>query len=251
MTLDIIASDILTPGTHGFFTRKGGVSKGLYAGLNCGAGSADDATDVAENRARVAARFGTDAGALITVHQVHSADAVPVTAPFADIPRCDGVVTATPGLILGALSADCSPVLFEDRVAGVIGACHAGWRGALGGVIASTVAEMEKLGADRQAISAAVGPCLSQKNYEVGPEFFEDFLAENTAFARYFANGTGDRMQFDLPGFTLDQVRATGIGQAEWTGHCTYADPERFFSYRRNCHDGLSDYGRLIAAITL
>ncbi len=252
MTLDAITADNLTAAKHGFFGRRGGVSSGVYAGLNCGAGSNDKPEDVAQNRALVAGHFDTPTEQLISVHQVHSADAVQIVgAHDGPSPKCDGMVTTAPGVVLGALSADCAPVLFEDRDAGVVGAAHAGWRGALSGVCDATIDKMVELGADRHNISAAVGPCLSQRNYEVGPEFFEDFLAEDPAFDRYFAGGNGDRMQFDLPGFVLGRLRAADIKSAEWTGHCTYADPDRFFSYRRGCHEGLPDYGRLIAATTL
>ena len=252
MTPDVISSDTLTKGKHGFFTNRGGVSEGIYASLNCGAGSNDAPEAVAENRARVGRHYGLDEDAVVSVHQVHSPDVTVVTAPHGAVPpKCDAMVTTIPGLVLGALSADCAPVLFEDRAAGVVAAAHAGWRGALAGVCEATIDAMVAEGAERGAIHASVGPCLSQRNYEVGPEFFEDFLAEDPDFARYFAGGNGDRMQFDLPGFVLGRLRAAGVASADWTGHCTYDDPSRFFSYRRGCHQNLPDYGRLIATITL
>lgn len=251
MTLEILTSDSLAPLRHGFFTRAGGASSGVFAGLNCGQGSSDQREIVAINRRRVADAMGVSQEHLLGVHQVHSATAITVAEPQADKPKADALVTATPGLALSVLTADCQPVLFADAEAGVIGAAHAGWRGALDGVLHATVDAMVALGAKRHAITAVIGPCISQRAYEVGPEFFEDFIAEDQAFARYFANGDGDRMLFDLPGFGLNRLRAAGVGHAEWTHHCTYSDPARFYSYRRTTHAKEADYGRLISAITL
>lgn len=248
--LDIITSDAI-PFRHGFFTRKGGASSGIFAGLNCGAGSSDQSEIVAINRTRVAEAMGVDLPALINMNQVHSADVVPVTGPLAERPRADALVTATPGLALAVLTADCQPVLFADRKARVIGAAHAGWRGAFDGVLEATLDAMEGLGARRVDIAAVIGPTISQAAYEVGPEFFETFTDEDRDNARFFANGRGDRMLFDLPAYGLHRLRAAGVGQAEWTGHCTYRDPERFFSYRRATHAGEADYGRLISVIRL
>ncbi len=251
MTLEILTSDSLAPLRHGFFTRAGGASSGVFAGLNCGQGSSDQREIVAINRSRVAEAMGVAQDHLLGVHQVHSATAITVTAPQAEKPKADALVTATPGLALSVLSADCQPVLFADAKAGVIGATHAGWRGALDGVLHATVDAMVALGAARPDITAVIGPTISQRAYEVGPEFFEDFIAEDQAYARYFANGDGDRMLFDLPGFGLNRLRAAGVGHAEWTHHCTYSDPARFYSYRRSTHAKEADYGRLISAITL
>ena len=232
---------------HGFFTRAGGVSGGLYAGLNCGRGSGDAPEAVAENRRRVTAHLGGDD--LVTAAQLHSAKAVTVTEPWAGAPpEADALVTDRPGLVLGVLSADCAPVLLADRETGVIGAAHAGWRGALDGVIASAVAAMVHLGARRARIVAAVGPCISQRAYEVGPDFVERFVDEDPGHARFFAGGQGDRAQFDLPGFVLAALREEGVA-SDWTGHCTHADPARFFSHRRARQEGAADYGRLISAI--
>ncbi|MFN3260430.1 MAG: peptidoglycan editing factor PgeF [Pikeienuella sp.] len=248
MSLTPIRADGLTF-PHGFFTRAGGVSAGLYASLNCGPGSRDEPAAVAENRARAAAALG--AAHLLTVHQIHSAEAVTVSAPFpGERPKADAMATATPGLALGALSADCAPVLFEDRDARVVASAHAGWRGALAGVTDAAIAAMEGLGAARSRIRAAVGPTISQRAYEVGPEFLEEFLADDGENARFFAGGAGDRMMFDLPGYLLARLRAAGVS-AEWTGHCTYSDEARFYSYRRSTHRGEPDYGRLLAAISL
>ena len=249
-TLEIITSDALaTP--HGFFTRKGGASSGIFAGLNCGTGSTDQAEIVAINRARVAEAMGVAPQALVTVHQVHSARAVPVTGPLADRPEADALVTATPGVLLAVLTADCQPVLFHDAKAGVVGAAHAGWRGAVDGVLEATVEAMEALGARRADIHAVIGPTISQAAYEVGPEFFDRFRDEGPETTRFFANGQGDRMLFDLPGYGLWRLRGAGVGHAEWTGHCTYRDAARFYSFRRTSHAGEADYGRLISTIRL
>lgn len=251
MTLEILTSDSLATTRHGFFTRRGGASSGVFAGLNCGQGSSDQSEIVSINRARVADAMGVEESHLAGVHQIHSADVVAITGPMADKPRADALVTKTPGLALSVLTADCQPVLFADVEAGVIGAAHAGWRGALDGVLDATVQAMVDLGATRENITAVIGPCISQSAYEVGPEFFEDFLANDSGFDRFFAQGTGDRLLFDLPGFGLSRLRGAGVGTAEWTRHCTFGDAGRFYSYRRATHAKEADYGRLISAITL
>jgi polyphenol oxidase len=251
MTLEILTSEALMPLRHGFFTRRGGASSGVFQGLNCGSGSSDQAEIVAINRARVAQAMDVTPDNLVTVHQIHSADVVHVTGPLADKPRADGIVTATPGVALAILTADCQPVLFADAQAGVIGAAHAGWRGALDGVLNATLDAMEKLGAQRAQISAVIGPSISQRAYEVGPEFFDDFLAQDPDNARFFIQGAGDRLMFDLPAYGLHRLRGAGVGHAEWTRHCTYSEPDRFFSYRRTTHAAEADYGRLISAIRL
>jgi polyphenol oxidase len=250
MTLEIITSADL-PAAHGFFTRKGGASSGIFAGLNCGTGSSDLSEAVQINRDRVANAMDVARDHLITVHQVHSADVLTVTAPLADRPRVDAMVTATPGLLLGILTADCQPVLFQDAAAGVIGAAHAGWRGTKDGVLLATITAMEALGATRAGIHAVIGPTISQAAYEVGPEFVQGFVDDDPANAQFFASGKGDRAVFNLPAFGLAQLRAAGVGHANWTGHCTYSDPDRFFSYRRTTHLGEADYGRLISVIRL
>lgn len=252
MTLDIITDDDLAPAAHGFFGRAGGASSGVFEGLNCGAGSSDQAEAVRINRARVATALGLEEAALLTVHQTHSADVVTVTAPFEGAPpRADAMVTTTPGVGLAVLAADCQPVLFADTEAGVVGAAHAGWKGALGGVLEATVEAMVALGAERARIAAVIGPTISQRAYEVGPEFFDAFHDADPGNARYFASGNGDRLHFDLPGFGLARLRAAGVGTASWTRHCTYSDPARFYSYRRSVHAREADYGRLISAIRL
>ncbi|WP_170369641.1 peptidoglycan editing factor PgeF [Ruegeria arenilitoris] len=252
MTLEILTSDLLSPIRHGFFSRKGGASSGIFSGLNCGTGSSDLSEAVALNRSRVAEAMGVELDALVGVHQVHSLHVIAVDKPIAgEKPRADAIVTATPGLALTILTADCQPVLFADPQAKVIGAAHAGWRGALDGVLEATLDAMEALGAHRKNIIAVIGPTISQRAYEVGPEFLEDFLLESQDNARFFANGQGDRMHFDLPAFGLHKLRQAGVGQAEWTRHCTYSDPDKFYSYRRATHAGEADYGRLISAIRL
>jgi YfiH family protein len=188
---------------------------------------------------------------LVTVNQVHSADVVAVQGPLADRPRADAMVTATPGLALAILTADCQPVLFADARAGVIGAAHAGWRGAFDGVLEATLKAMEAMGARRADTVAVIGPCISQRAYEVGPEFFDTFRDEDPENTRFFANGRSDRMHFDLPAYGLHRLRAAGVGHAEWTRHCTHGDSERFFSYRRTTQAGEADYGRLISVIRL
>ncbi|MGB0903385.1 MAG: peptidoglycan editing factor PgeF [Mangrovicoccus sp.] len=251
MTLEILTADNLSPLRHGFFTRRGGASSGVFAGLNCGTGSSDQADVVAINRARVAEAMGVSAEALVAVHQVHSPDVLQVSSPLPDKPRADAMVTATPGIALSILTADCQPVLFADTQAGVIGAAHAGWRGALDGVLEATLEAMVELGARRENTVAVIGPSISQRAYEVGPEFMDDFLTDDPVNARFFANGDGDRLHFDLQGFGLHRLRSAGIGMAEWTRHCTYSDQDRFFSYRRSVHAKDADYGRLISVIRL
>ena len=251
MTLEFLTSDLLNGARHGFFTRKGGVSRGIYASLNCGPGSSDLSAAVSANRARVAETVLVPPDRLLSLRQVHSADVVIADADgWTTPPAADAAVTDTPGIALGILTADCAPVLFSDPDNGVIGAAHSGWRGALDGILEATVEKMEALGAIRGSIRAAVGPVISQRSYEVGPEFFERFIAGEPGYSRFFAGGTSDRMLFDLPGFVLGRLRASGV-DASWTGHCTFGDPKRFFSYRRATHAREPDYGRLISVIRL
>ena len=238
---------------HAFFTRQGGASKGLYASLNVGRGSRDDPAAVARNRARAAGHFDLGVEALLTCYQVHSAEAVAADAPWGDARHdADGVATATPDLICGALAADCAPVLLADGQARVVAACHAGWRGALGGIVASTVARMVELGARRERIVAAVGPCIGPRSYEVGLDFLQTFETAEADFARFFRPGaTVDKRMFDLPAFVLARLAETGVTQAAWTGHDTCAQEDLFFSNRRAVRRGEGDYGRLLSAIVL
>ena len=251
MTLTPLTSDLLAEVSHGFFTRMVGSSTGIYRGLNCGKGSGDRPAAVQSNRAAVAGFFGRPADHLQSVHQTHSAQVQILTAPLTAVPKADAMVTATAGVILGVLTADCQPVLFHDAKARVIGAAHAGYRGAKLGILQNTLAAMETLGAQRQDIRAVIGPCISQKAYEVGPEFLDDICHDAPDALRFFAQGKGDRYQFDLPSYSLDQLRAAGIKEAAWTGHCTYSAPDQFYSYRRSVHEHQPDYGRLISCICL
>lgn len=238
---------------HGFFTRKGGVSEGLYNGLNVGIGSRDSRDNVVKNRARVAAAMGVAADALVTVFQVHSADVVHVTQPLRDSerPDADAMVTDRPGLALGVLTADCGPVLFADPAARVIGAAHAGWKGAFGGVLEATIAAMEKLGARREAILAALGPAIGRDNYEVGPEFVQRFIDADSGNDRFFRpSGREGHHLFDLDGYTLARLAGAGV-TTDHVARCTYAGEDSFFSYRRATHRGEADYGRQISAIVL
>jgi YfiH family protein len=238
---------------HAFFSRDGGVSEGIYAGLNGGVGSSDDPAHVAENRRRMAAAVGVDPAHFLTVHQIHSPDVAVATAPWdtAARPRADAMVTRVEGLALGVTAADCGPVLFADGKARVIGAAHAGWRGALTGVLESTVDAMEKLGAARENIVAAIGPLIRQPSYEVGAEFVERFVREDGEYALFFIPSTRDgHAMFDLGGFIRMRLERAGVGRIDDTGIDTYPD-DRFFSYRRSVHRGETDYGRQIHAIVL
>ena len=238
---------------HAFFTRAGGVSRGIYAGLNVGVGSDDDRTAVMENRRRAARALGAAADDVTTPYQVHSADVHVATAPFStDIrekPRCDAIVTAVPDLPIGVVTADCGPVLFADADAGVVGAAHAGWKGAISGILDATIDAMVGLGARPDRIVAVLGPSISQASYEVGPEFAERF--EPAARERWFVpSARSGHAMFDLPGFILSRLERAGV-RGSWTGHCTYADEAAFFSYRRTTHRGEPDYGRQLSAIML
>lgn len=239
---------------HAFFTREGGVSAGIYASLNGGRGSKDDPAAVTENRRRMAAYLGVEEARFAAAHQVHSARAVITDAawPLGQAPEADGVVTATPGLAVAVSIADCGPILFADPVARVVGAAHAGWKGALTGVLAATVEAMESLGASRGRITATLGPCIRQPSYEVGEEFLARFRAEDASFERFFAPAPRQgHALFDLGGFVMMRLQELGLAQASDLGLDTYPDEARFFSYRRTTHRGEPDYGRLMAAITL
>jgi len=238
---------------HGFFTRHGGVSQWPYATLNCGPGSKDDPDAVAENRRRAATHLAGRTADPLTAYQVHSAKAVIVDGPFPGAPpEVDALVTATPGVVVAALAADCAPVLLADRRAGVVAAVHAGWRGAVSGVVDAAVEAMESLGAQRADIAACVGPCIGQASYEVGAEFEATFLKAAPGNARYFIPGARpDKSHFDLAGYVADRARGLGLGAVEAMGEDVYAQPGLFFSYRRSQHEDAPDYARLISAIVL
>ena len=238
---------------HGFFTRVGGVSGGIYASLNSGIGSADDRALVLENRARAAAALGVHPERLATPHQVHGTDAVAVEMawPPGKGPRADALVTGRPGVAIGVGTADCGPILFADAEARVIGAAHAGWRGALAGILEAAIGAMEALGAHRQRIVAVLGPTISQVNYEVGPEVVQHFMADNgTNQGLFRPSARPDHGYFDLPGYIVSRLAAAGV-TASSLGPCTYEDADRFFSYRRATHRGEADYGRLLSTIVL
>jgi YfiH family protein len=255
MALDPITHPLLDRAglRHGFFTRLGGVSAGLYDSLNTGLGSTDDPAAVAENRRRVAAHFGGVPDDLAACYQIHSAVARIAEAGWkGDRPEGDATVTAVPGVICGVLTADCAPVLLADPEAGVVGAAHAGWKGALGGIIHSTVTAMEALGARPARMVAVVGPCIGMASYEVGADFQERFDHHDPGSRRFFAPGEGaDKRLFDLPGFVLWRLEEAGIADAAWTGHDTRVDAERFYSNRRAFLNGEADFGRMMSAISL
>lgn len=237
---------------HGFFTRRGGVSGGIYASLNIGRGSRDDPDAVEQNRALAASAFGVAPGQLITAYQVHSAIAHVADAAWATAPEGDAIATRSTGLMLGALSADCAPILLADAQARVVASAHAGWKGALGGVAEAAIAAMEGLGARRERIVAAVGPCIGPDSYEVGLEFLERFAAEQAGAERFFAPGAApDKRMFDLPGFVLDRLSAAGVARCGWIGRDTCAEEADFFSNRRAVKRSEGDYGRLLSAIML
>src|SRR5918998_5787130 len=239
---------------HCFFTRQGGVSEGLYASLNGGLGSSDAPEKVRENRARMASALGVSADHLVTAYQIHSPEVVIVETPWTreDAPRADAVVTRVPGLAVGVATADCGPVLFADAEAGVVGAAHAGWKGALSGVLEATLTAMERLGAQRVRIVAALGPMIRQPNYEVGRELVQRFADADAQSGRFFVpSDRSGHSRFDLPGYIAARLARAGVTRIEDLGHCTYSDPDRFYSYRRTTHRGDPDYGRHVNAIAL
>ena len=250
--MEILKSAALASIPHGFLGRSGGVSTGLYAGLNVGLGSDDAPEAILRNRDIV--RDAVLPGAtLVMVRQVHSVDVVAVTEPIAPDarPAADALVTDRPGLLLGILTADCVPVLFADRAAGVVGAAHAGWKGAIAGVTDVTLAAMEKLGADRRRVACAVGPCIARASYEVGDDFLATFAQADPANERFFTPGRAGHQQFDIEAYVVARLAAGGVGRVEALGQDTYGQPERFYSYRRSCHRAEPGYGRQISLIGL
>lgn len=252
MTVEAIRAKALDAIPHGFLGRKGGVSQGVCGGLNVGWGSGDDREAIAENRRRAVEAVAPGAR-LATVHQVHSGDALYVDAPWPDDarPHADAMVTDRPGLVLGILTADCAPVFFADADAGIVGAAHAGWKGAFLGVVEATVAEMERRGASRDRIVAAVGPCIARKSYEVDDAFLRRFAEADPENERFFTQGRERHHQFDLEGFVLSRLGEAGLKRIEALGEDTYSQPDRFFSYRRSTHKGEPAYGRQISLIAL
>lgn len=250
--VEVIRAACLDHVPHGFLGRRGGASTGELAGLNVGYGSKDERWAIEENRRRAVAAILPD-GQLTTVHQVHSPDVVYVDQPWPEEerPHADAMVTNRPGLLLGILTADCAPILFADSQAGVVGAAHAGWRGAFAGVTDSTIAAMEKLGARRERIHAVVGPCIGRGSYEVDSAFRERFLDVDAGNARFFADGPAGKHHFDLEAYAVHRLLAAGIVEVEAMHLDTYADPDRFYSYRRSTHRGEADYGRQLSAIAL
>lgn len=252
MAVEVIQSGVLGNVAHGFFGRKGGVSTGIYAGLNVGLGSEDAGESVIANRL-MGVQSVLPGAILSRVHQFHSADVVQVdnTISQDDPPHGDAMVTDQPNVLLGIVTADCLPVLFTDSEAGVIGAAHAGWKGAIHGVLENTIAAMEKLGAQADRISCATGPCISQKSYEVDEGFFRNFVEHAAANERFFANGKASHYQFDIEGYVAARLAAAGIRTVECLGEDTYSQPDRFFSFRRSCHMGELGYGRQLSLIGL
>lgn len=254
MAPEFLTDPLLSAAPHGFFTRRGGVSRGAFAALNCSLSGQDDPDAVAENRARAAGALGQAPAALSGLFQVHGAAVATVEAPIPPTarPEADALVTRRPGLLLGIVTADCAPVLFLDEQAGVAGAAHAGWRGAVGGVLEATVAAMEALGARRAAIRAAIGPCIGQDAYEVGPDLRDAVLARDAADARFFAPGRREgRFQFDLPGYCAARLAAAGLGAVSDAAACTLSDESRFFSHRRRTLSGGGPIGHQLSAIAL
>ncbi len=239
---------------HGFFTREGGHSDGIYASLNCGPGSSDNVEKVGQNRTRVAEEIGVTSSGLVTLYQVHSSSVAIVDQPWkqSDAPQADAMVSAVPDIALGILTADCVPVLFADPDAGVIGAAHAGWKGASGGVLEATIAAMEEMDADARRIHAAIGPCIRQQSYEVSNDFMKTIVALHMGNTRFFTKGMrGGHFQFDLPGYVYARLDNLGVGHIDDLSIDTYTDERRFFSYRRMTHRHEPDYGRQISVITL
>lgn len=240
--------------SHGFFTRLGGISNGTYSSLNCGFGSDDEQSNVAHNRSIVADTLGLPGGCISTPYQTHSSDVVIADKDWEhiDAPKADAIVTNTPKVIIGVLSADCAPVLFVDQVNKVVAAAHAGWRGAVGGVLENTIESMRSLGAQRRHIVAVVGPCIGLDNYEVGDEFLDHFLSIDPNYNKYFQKTNGSlKHHFNLTDFALGRLKKTGIKSASTTNNCTYEDESHFFSFRRNGHNSVADYGRQISAIVI
>lgn len=249
----LLTSPNLSTASHGFFTRQGGVSKGVYASLNCGWGSDDDKANVAENRARVAAKLGTTLENFCSLYQIHGREVITVENPWlrTELPKADAMVTKHKGIAIGVLAADCAPVLFADAKAGVIGAAHAGWKGALAGVLRSTVEAMCALGASKANIAAAIGPCIAQRSYEVGADFRDTLMKESTENGGFFGNSASGSYLFDLRGYVRSKLALAGITDINTLENDTYSEEDTFFSFRRTTHRREPDYGRQVSAIML
>jgi YfiH family protein len=252
MTIDVLRSDALGAVPHGFLGRRGGVSTGIYTGLNVGLGSEDDREAILQNRA-LARDAILPGSSLVTVHQVHSPDVITVTAPIPDAerPKADAMVTNRPGLLLGVLAADCVPILFADAERGIVGAAHSGWKGSLHGVGEATIDAMIALGAERSAIACAIGPCIGRASYEVSESFADPFLARDPEDAHFFSEGKPGHLQFDIAGYVAARLAAAGAGRVVMLDEDTHSQPDRFYSYRRSCHANEPGYGRQISLIGL
>ena len=251
MTLKILKNHNLSGTTHGFFTRLGGESTGIYEGLNCGLGSMDDKKIINRNRMLVAESMGINQSRLVFVHQIHSSDVITVKQQTAFPVKGDGLVTSNKKIALSILTADCQPVLFVDKKNHVIGAAHAGWKGAFTGILQNTIKSMNAIGAEKDHIAVTIGPSISQKNYEVGPEFFETLCNDNKYNETFFYKGSRDRLHFDLVNYSIYQIKKSGVHNVNYIKSCTYDNPNLYFSYRRSIHKAEPDYGRMISTIML
>lgn len=250
MILKPIISPKLQPFTHGFFSREGGNSSGIFKGLNCGFGSADSRVSVEKNRQLICETLSINCKSLVSLYQIHSNKVIILKGPTHNQIKADAMVTQEKGLALGILTADCQPILFADSYSNVIGAAHAGWKGALSGVIENTIEAMLSLGAKRNRIEAIIGPAISQNAYEVGGEFFDRFILDANENSKFFRSTVGNKMLFDLPAYTLKRLEDAGV-TGEWVKECTYENSPKFYSYRRSVHNGHADYGRLMSVIAI
>ena len=251
MKLKILKNDNLFGAKHGFFTRLGGESTGIYKGLNCGLGSMDDKKIINKNRVLVANSMGISQSRLVFVHQIHSPDVITIKNKPTSPVKGDALVTANKKIALSVLTADCQPVLFLDKKNGIIGAAHEGWKGAFTGILQNTIKSMKEIGGEPDHISATIGPSISQKNYEVGPEFFSTLCKNNKHNEKFFYKGSDDRFHFDLVGYSIYQIKKSGVRKVNCINSCTYENPDLYFSYRRSVHKSEPDYGRMISTIML
>ena len=252
MKLKILKNNNLFGAKHGFFTRLGGESTGIYKGLNCGLGSMDNKKIINRNRVLVANSMGISQSRLVFVHQIHSSDVITIKNKIHTSPvKGDALVTANKKIALSILTADCQPVLFLDKKNGIIGAAHAGWKGAFTGILQNTIKSMKAIGSEPDHISVTIGPSISQKNYEVGPEFFDTLCKDYKYNEKFFFKGNKDRFHFDLVGYSIYQIKKSGVRKVNYIDSCTYENPDLYFSYRRSVHKSEPDYGRMISTIML